>query len=188
MSYKVLRVPRVTPDAAGTEVILDFPLGIRIFSSDMNRAETNEKKFDIYIGGTPGPETKETQTPFSNDDTALCVPDPTQSLGDTHVVRLELIQTDGGGQGEGAQEPVAEGVELGHTLGTEVIDDGGPVRALEVGTEWLGRRRVSLLESNVGVSDQEGAEDGVHDRVEGAGGEGSDREGDQTDAYGTGTC
>jgi hypothetical protein len=39
-----------------------------------------------------------------------------------------------------------------------------------------------LLETNVGVSNQEGAEDGVHDGVEGAGGEGSDAEGDQADA------
>jgi len=64
--------------------------------------------------------------------TTLCVPDPTQSLGDTHVVCLKLVQTDSGGQGKGAQEPVAEGVELGHTLRTEVIDDSGPGRVLEV--------------------------------------------------------
>jgi len=38
-----------------------------------------------------------------------------------------------------------------------------------------------LLESDVGVGDQESAENGVHDGVEGAGGEGSDAEGDQTD-------
>lgn len=36
----------------------------------------------------------------------------------------------------------------------------------------------------MGVGDQEGAKDGVHDRVEGASGEGSDGEGDQTDADG----
>jgi hypothetical protein len=41
-----------------------------------------------------------------------------------------------------------------------------------------------LLESDVGVGDQEGAENGVHDGVEGTGGEGSDAEGDQTDADG----
>lgn len=41
---------------------------------------------------------------------------------------------------------------------------------------------MALLETNVGVSNQEGAEDGVHDGVEGAGGEGSDAEGDEADA------
>lgn len=39
-----------------------------------------------------------------------------------------------------------------------------------------------LLESDVGVGDQESAENGVHDGVEGAGGEGSNAEGDQTDS------
>jgi hypothetical protein len=42
--------------------------------------------------------------------------------------------------------------------------------------------RKSLLETNVGVSDQEGAEDSIHDGVEGASGEGSNGEGDQADA------
>lgn len=40
----------------------------------------------------------------------------------------------------------------------------------------------SLLESDVGVGNQEGAQDGVHDGVERAGGEGSNGEGDQTNA------
>lgn len=34
----------------------------------------------------------------------------------------------------------------------------------------------------MGVGHQEGAENGVHDGVEGAGGEGSDSEGNETDA------
>lgn len=42
--------------------------------------------------------------------------------------------------------------------------------------------RKCLLETNVGVSNQEGAEDGIHDGIEGAGGEGSDAKGDQADA------
>ena len=46
--------------------------------------------------------------------------------------------------------------------------------------DW--EQRSCLLETNVGVSNQEGAEDGIHDGVEGAGGEGSDAEGDQADA------
>lgn len=39
----------------------------------------------------------------------------------------------------------------------------------------------------MGVSDQERAEDSVHDRVKGAGSERSDREGDQADTNGAGT-
>ena len=39
----------------------------------------------------------------------------------------------------------------------------------------------------MGVSDQERAENGVHDRVEGAGSERSDGEGNQTDTHGAGT-
>lgn len=38
-----------------------LPMGKKIFSSESIRAETNEKKVDIYRGETPGPETKETQ-------------------------------------------------------------------------------------------------------------------------------
>lgn len=64
--------------------------------------------------------------PFSNDDSALCVPDPAQGLGETDVVGLKLVQTDRGGQSEGAQEPVAERAELGHTPRAEVVGDGGP--------------------------------------------------------------
>jgi hypothetical protein len=56
----------------------------------------------------------------------LCSPDAAQSLGDTDVVCLKLIQTDGGGEGEGAQEPVAGGAELRDALGGEVVDDGSP--------------------------------------------------------------
>lgn len=46
----------------------------------------------------------------------------------------------------------------------------------------LWEKRRCLLETNVGVSNQEGAENGVHDRVEGAGGEGSDGKGNQANA------
>lgn len=56
----------------------------------------------------------------------LCLPNAAQGFGDTHIVRLELVQADSCGQGKGAQKPVAESGELGHTLGAEVIDDGGP--------------------------------------------------------------
>lgn len=55
---------------------------------------------DIYIGETPETK-KEPKQPFSN--SSLCVPDPTQGLGDTDVVRLKLVKTNRGGQSKGAQ-------------------------------------------------------------------------------------
>lgn len=43
-----------------------------------------------------------------------------------------------------------------------------------------------LLKTDVRVGDEESAKNGVHDRVEGAGGEGSNAERDQTDTDSTG--
>lgn len=63
-----------------------------------------------------------------NRSNTLCCPDTTQSLSHTNIVRLELVQTNSGGEGERAQEPVAGGAELGHTGRREVIDNGGPGR------------------------------------------------------------
>jgi hypothetical protein len=45
--------------------------------------------------------------------------------------------------------------------------------------------REALLESDVGVGDDQRAQDGVHDGVEGAGGEGSDGERDEADTDGS---
>lgn len=45
----------------------------------------------------------------------LSSPDTAQSLGDTNIVSLELVQADSGGKSECAKEPVAESTELGHT-------------------------------------------------------------------------
>lgn len=61
-----------------------------------------------------------------NCKSTLCRPDTTQSLGHTNIVRLELVQANGGSEGERAQEPVAGGAELGHTGRREVVDNGGP--------------------------------------------------------------
>jgi hypothetical protein len=61
-----------------------------------------------------------------NCNARLCRPDAAQSLCHTNIVGLELVKTNGGGEGECAQEPVAEAAELRHTAGREVIDDGGP--------------------------------------------------------------
>ena len=98
-----------------------------------------------------------------NRNSTLCCPDTTQSLGHTNIVCLELVQTNSGGEGECAQEPVAGSAELGHTGRREVVDDGG-------------------LESDVRVGDDQRAQDGVHDGVEGTSGERSEGERDQADA------
>lgn len=45
----------------------------------------------------------------------------------------------------------------------------------------LNVERLDILETNVGVEDQQGTEDGIHDRVQGAGSEGSDGQRDQSD-------
>lgn len=83
---------------------------------------------DIYKGETPRPAVKQQQPndSFSTKLAPLCVPDAAQSLGHTHIICLKLVETDGSGESEGAQEPVAEGVGLGHTLGAEVVNDSGP--------------------------------------------------------------
>lgn len=63
-----------------------------------------------------------------NSITALCSPDAAQGLCHTDIVRLKLVQTNGGGEGECAQEPVAEAAELGDALRGEVVNNGSPVR------------------------------------------------------------
>lgn len=92
----------------------------------------------------------------------LCLPHPLDGLCDTNIVCLELVQTDGGGNSESTQQPVQERLGLGDAALGEVVDDRG-------------------METNVGVEDQQGTEDGIHDRVQGAGSEGSDGQRDQSD-------
>lgn len=110
----------------------------------LGRAETNEKSDDIYIGETPA-TTEQIKTTLFENDSALCVPDSAQGLGETDVVGLELVQTDGSGQSEGAQEPVAERAELGHTPRAEVVGDGGPNNMSEDEIEhWMHGRLTGI--------------------------------------------
>ena len=69
---------------------------------------------------------KRTRLKGGKERNALCGPHATEGLGDTNVVGLELVQTNGSGESESTQEPVAEAAELRHTLGREVVDDSGP--------------------------------------------------------------
>ena len=57
----------------------------------------------------------------------LCLPHSLNSLCHTNIIRLELVQSDGCGEGEDTEEPVAERAGLGHTLLGEVVDDRCPV-------------------------------------------------------------
>lgn len=63
----------------------------------------------------------------NNNPRSLCVPHPAESLRDTDVVRLELVQTDSRAEGERAEQPDHEGVGLGDTASREVVGDGGAV-------------------------------------------------------------
>lgn len=74
----------------------------------------------------------------------LCRPDAAQGLCHTNVVCLKLVQADGGGEGECAEEPVAEAAELGHTLGREVIDNSSPVRTKGLDSDSLIQDRAKI--------------------------------------------
>lgn len=117
----------------------------------------------------------------------LCLPNAAQCLGDTNIVRLKLVKTHGGGQGEATEKPHEEAVELGYTLRTEVVGDGGTggilVRVHSQSSKHNMRNCAQwavLLETDVGVDDYKTAENGVHNGVEGTGSEGSDGERNET--------
>src|SRR5690242_17181639 len=98
------------------------------------------------------------ENPFSS--TSLRRPEPPDSLGNTDIVGLERVQRNAHKHCSGTQSPVGGGAGLGHAVLGEVVDD-------------------ARLEADVRVDDQEGAEDGVGDGVQRAGGEGGDCEGNE---------
>lgn len=53
----------------------------------------------------------------------LCLPHTLDGLRDTNVIRLELIETNGSGEGQQTQEPEAAVVGLWDTADGEVVDD-----------------------------------------------------------------
>lgn len=85
----------------------------------------------------------------------LCLPNTLDSLRDTDVVCLKLVQTNAYSQGGGVQSPPEQLAQTGVSLLGDVVDDDG-------------------LETDVGMDEDGGAEDRVHGGVEGAGSEGRD--------------
>lgn len=95
-----------------------------------------------------------------NESASSRLPHPLDSLRDTDVIGLELVQTHKGEHGEAIEQPEQTVAHAGHAPLGEVVGDAG-------------------LEADVRVSDDEGAEDGVSGRVEGGAREGGDGDGDQ---------
>lgn len=84
-----------------------------------------------------------------------CRPDPPDTLGQADVVGLKLVQAhtdDGGGD---VEQPHGGLAGLGHAALGQVVGD-------------------DVLEAEVRMQQQRAAQDGVHDGVVGAGGEGRD--------------
>jgi len=82
----------------------------------------------------------------------LSSPDTLNSLGQTDIIRLELVQTDAGSDGSDVEEPEAGLVGSREATAGHVVDDDG-------------------LHARVAVDEQETAENGVEGGVERAAGE-----------------
>ena len=110
----------------------------------------------------------------------LCLPHSPKALRHTNIIRLELVQSNGRGESEDAQEPAAKRTGFRHTLLGEVVDDGCPGLSVShiSSPPFLGVI-FNVLESNVRVEDQERAESGIRDGVKAAGSERSDTQGNQ---------
>lgn len=88
----------------------------------------------------------------------LCVPQLADQLSDTDIVRLKLVQAQANEGSDGVEAPGEALAGLGEALLGDVVGDED-------------------LEAEVGVDEEEAAQDGVGGRVEGAGGERSDGQG-----------
>lgn len=90
-----------------------------------------------------------------------CVPESRDGFRQPHVRSLELIQAKGDQGRRGVQPPHESLPGLGQPFRRDVVDD-------------------HHLESEVGVDQDHGAQDGIHRRVQRPRGEGGEGEGDQT--------
>lgn len=83
-----------------------------------------------------------------------CSPHPLDRLCHTNIVGLKLVQADANRNRRQVERPPEKLTQAGVFLLGDVVDDDG-------------------LEADVRVKEHSGAEDGIHGRVQGAGGEGS---------------
>lgn len=93
----------------------------------------------------------------------LCLPEPPDSLGNSNVVGLKLVQSHADSDGRKIQAPPEDLSQARVALLGDVVDDDG-------------------LEAEVRVQQEGGAQDGVGGGVERAGGEG--RNGERHEAGG----
>lgn len=98
------------------------------------------------------------QTPSQS--SGSCPPNSLDKLSNTNIVCLELVDTNTDGQGRNVEAPPEELVKTGMCSLGDIVDDG-------------------LLDTQVGVDEEETGEDGIGGGVEGAGSEGSDGDGDE---------
>jgi hypothetical protein len=56
-------------------------------------------------------------------DRLLCLPDSLDTLGETNIICLKLVETNAGENGGGVESPHGELAGLGDALGGEVVDD-----------------------------------------------------------------
>lgn len=91
----------------------------------------------------------------------LSLPDALDGLGKTDIGGLELVKGKANEDGSGVEAPGEELAGGGNALLGDVVDN-------------------NVAEAGVGVDEDGGGEDGVHGRVERAGGKRSDGQGNKT--------
>lgn len=92
---------------------------------------------------------------------SLCSPNPLDGLGNTNVVGLKLVEAVGDEKSESSQNPGQKCTHTGNAPGREVVNDAS-------------------IEANVGVNDEQTAENRVGNGIQRASSEGSDAERDES--------
>lgn len=121
-------------------------------STNAHRVRLIEQDFYTWLRCHPVPRV--TPTPQS---ASLCLPDPLDSLRDTNVVGLELVQAHANHHGCDVQAPPKDLARARVPPVGNVVDE-------------------YRLETHVGVEEHRAAQDGVRGGVQRAGGKGGDRE------------
>jgi hypothetical protein len=83
----------------------------------------------LHNSGKPKGATSENKKGKTNNhilhlqDRLLCLPDSLDTLGETNIIRLKLVETESSKNGSGVESPHGELAGLGDALGGEVVDD-----------------------------------------------------------------